>query len=95
MTREADNTKELDTVEVAKVFKKKVWVEGDFMGDKHVMVQHQAAGCEPFCYCSFFYDYGYTDNATIRRAAEKMALALGAQEPVEFRERALAVPRAD
>ena len=71
---------------VVKIYEKKVWVECDMMGDKHVMVQHQAPGVEPFCYCSFHYDHGYTDNASIRNAAERMALAIGATEPVEFRE---------
>ena len=82
----------METAKVVKVYERKVWVEGDMMGDKHVMVQHQAPGCEPFCYCSFHYDYAYTDNASIRRAAERIALELGAVEPVEFRERPLAVP---
>lgn len=84
----------METVNVVEVYEKKVWVEGDMMGDKHVMVQHQAPGCEPFCYCSFHYDYGYTDNASIRDAAKRMALALGATEPVEFRTRPWAVPNA-
>ena len=85
----------METVKVVRVYERKVWVEGDMMGDKHVMVQHQAPGCEPFCYCSFHYDYAYTDNASIRNAAERMALALGATEPVEFRTRPLVVPNVE
>jgi hypothetical protein len=77
----------MEIASVAEVKKKKVWVEADIMGDKHVMVQHQAPEFEPFCYCSFHYDYGYTDNASIRSAASRMAIALGAVEPVEFRNR--------
>ena len=82
----------METANVVEVYEKKVWVEGDFSGSKHVMMQHQAPGCEPFCYCSFHYDYGYTDNASIRRASERMALDLGATEPVEFRTRPWVVP---
>lgn len=72
----------METVEIVKVYDKKVWLENDFSGDIHVMVQHQAPGSEPFCYCSFHYHYGYTDNSSIKRAAERMALSLGATEPV-------------
>lgn len=81
----------LKTAEIVKVYEIKVWVEGDVMGGKHVMVQYQAPGEEPFCYCSFRYNYAYTDNASIRSAAEKMAISLGASQPVEFRSRELKI----
>lgn len=79
----------METVEVLKIYANDVWVESDFCGGKHVMIQSQMPGTEPFCYCSFNYDYAYTSNASIRHAASSMALALGATEPVEFRERGL------
>lgn len=85
----------MKTAEIVHVYETKVWVEVDMMGSKHVMIQHQAPGCEPFCYCSFHYNYAYTDNANIRREAERMALAIGATEPVEFREREWTVPNAN
>jgi hypothetical protein len=72
---------------VVKMFDRKVWVESDIMGDKHVMVQHQDGESEPFCYCSFHYDSAYTSNITIRQAAENMAIAIGASEPVEHKPR--------
>ncbi|WP_299197003.1 hypothetical protein [uncultured Amphritea sp.] len=74
-----------------KVFERKVWVESDFMGDKHVMIQHQDGKSDPFCYCSFHYDYAYTSNSTIRQTAENMAIALGATEPVEHKSRPFSV----
>jgi hypothetical protein len=77
----------VETVEVVHVYERTVWVEADFFGNKHVMVHHQAPGEEPFCYCTFFYDCKHTDNASIRRAAGRMAVALGAVEPVEIRNR--------
>jgi hypothetical protein len=77
----------VEIVKVVKIFEKKVWIEDDIMGDKHVMVQHQDGKSDPFCYCSFHYDYGYTSNSGIRASAEKMAVSLGATEPVEYRHR--------
>lgn len=74
-----------EPLQVIEIFATKVWIEDDFLGDKHVMVQHQDGHSKPFTYCTFFYDYAYTDNATISKTAERMALALGATEPVERR----------
>ncbi len=82
----------IETVEVVKVYGNKVWVESDFFGSKHVMVQSEASGRSPFCYCSFNYAYGYTDNLSVHEAAQSMAISLGATEPVEFRQRELTVP---
>lgn len=65
----------------------KVWVENDFFGGRHVMVQHE--GLEPFTYASFFYDWRYTSNSGTWDAACRLALSLGAQEPVESRMRKL------
>jgi hypothetical protein len=67
---------------IVKVYEKKVWIETDFMGDAHVMVQHDDGKSEPFTYCSFFYDQRYTSNSSIRASAINMALSLGATEPV-------------
>lgn len=78
-----------NTAKVVKVFDRKIWVEGDFMGDKHVMIQHQDGESEPFCYCSFHYDYAYTSNSTIRDAADRMAISLGAEPPIEHKNRPL------
>lgn len=69
---------------VIEVYPAKVWIESDFNGARHVMVQHQAHN-QPFKYASFFYNYAYTDNAGTWKAAERLALALGAAEPVEHR----------
>lgn len=84
----------MEIVEVNKVYANRVWVESDLFGSKHVMVQSEAPGRGPFCYCSFNYAYGYTDNMSVHDAARNMAISLGAQEPVDFRMRELTVPNA-
>ena len=85
----------METLEVVKVYKNKVWAESDFFGSKHVMVQSEAPGCEPCCDCSFHYCYGHTDNRSVHDAALRMAVSLGAVEPVEFRMREMKVPNAE
>ena len=54
------------------------WVESDFMGSKHIMVQHE--GMEPFCYCSFYYNYAYTSNAQMHREAVEAMAKFGIKE---------------
>lgn len=72
----------------------RIWVESDIMGGRHVMCQHE--GMEPFEYASFHYSYAYTSNAGTWSAAHNLALALGASEPVEERQRSLPpMPKAD
>lgn len=77
------------TAKVVMVFPRKVWIESDIMGSRHVMVQHDDGVSLPFTYCSFFYDYAHTSNAEIRKQAEMMAKALGAKSPIEHRARSL------
>lgn len=64
----------------------KVWIESDMMGSRHVLMHHQGYG-EPFTYASFHYSYAYTSNAGTWEAAHRLALALGATDPVEERQR--------
>lgn len=73
------------TVTIMSVSARKAWVESDFLGDRHVMVQHE--GCEAFEYATFHYDYRYTSNSGTLDAAEKMARSLGATDPIEHRRR--------
>ena len=75
------------TGEIVEVYPTAIWIESDLFGGQHVMVQHQAPGREPFCYASFYYDYAYTSNSSIRAAAERLARQLGASDPVEYRAR--------
>lgn len=86
----------MKTAEIVKIYEKKIWIEGDFFGNKHVMIQHQDGESEPFTYCTFNYDHRYTCNSIILDSAEKMAIDLGASEPVErqTREFKLAPPNA-
>jgi hypothetical protein len=79
----------LPLVKIEHIYGRKVWIESDMMGARHVMVQHDAPDAEPFCYCSFHYDYAYTSNAGTLSDATRMAVALGATEPVEERHREL------
>ena len=82
------------TVKVMEILPTKVWIESDMMGARHVVMHHQGYG-EPFTYASFHYDYAYTSNAGTWDAAHGLALALGATEPVEQRQRDFHFPTAD
>lgn len=62
-----------------------IWIESGMMGERVVVLQHQ--GCEPFDYATFAYDYRYTSNSGTWEAARSLAIALGAKEPVEQRQR--------
>lgn len=69
------------------MLKPAIWMESGMAGDWHIMVQY--ADDAPFEYAALFYRYGYTDNATIHRAATDIAVSIGASEPVEERQRPL------
>ncbi len=56
---------------VVKVFEQKVWIESDFLGARHVVVQHDDGVSEPFDYCTFNYDYRYTSNGSTLAQATK------------------------
>lgn len=71
----------------------RIWIESGLTGERVVVVQHE--GYEPFNYATFPYDHRYTSNAGTRDAARSLALALGAVEPIEERQRELHVPTAD
>lgn len=70
---------------IVKIYSKKFWIESDIFGARHVMVQHDLEGAIPFCYATFHYGYGHTDNASTRAQAEKLARELGAKDPIEWR----------
>lgn len=70
---------------ITRVCETKVWIEGDILGSKHVMVQHE--GHDPTTYCTFFYDHRYTNNGMIHKAAERVAISIGAKEPVLYERR--------
>jgi hypothetical protein len=78
---------------VVEILPRKVWIESDLMGARHVVMHHQGYG-EPFTYASFHYDYAYTSNSGTWDAAHSLALALGATEPVEQRVRDFHLPTA-
>lgn len=75
----------LPTVTVVKMLPTRIWVESGMMGERVVVLQHE--GCEPFDYATFGYDYRYTSNSGTWDAARSLAIALGATEPVEQRQR--------
>jgi hypothetical protein len=83
----------MEKVKIVDIMPTKVWVESDMMGSRHVVMHHQGFG-EPFTYASFFYDYAYTSNSGTWEAAHRLALALGATEPVEHKRREFHMPTA-
>ena len=84
MTTESGETTEgLPIVQIVKVYPTAIWIESDMMGARHVMMQHE--GCDVFAYASFHYDYRYTSNGGTWDAANRLAVSLGAPEPVEQR----------
>ena len=60
----------------------RVWIEATALGQSIVVVQIK--GLPAFDYAVFNYSYGYTDNASIRAAAERLALSLGAVQPITY-----------
>lgn len=72
---------------IVRILPTQVWVENDIFGARHVVLQHE--GHEPFTYATFNYGYMYTDNAGTFAEANRLAVELGATEPVEHRRRAL------
>ena len=79
----------MEQVTLVEVLPTRIWVESDMMGARHVVMHHEKFG-EPFTYATFHYDYAYTSNVGTHTAAERLARALGATEPIEHRTRSLA-----
>ena len=85
---------ELKEVTVVEILPTQIWIENGMFGDRSVVLQHQ--GMEPFVYARFGYNYAYTSNAGTWDAAQKLALSLGATEPIEVRSGAFPkMPTAD
>lgn len=64
-----------------------IWIESNVLGECIVVVQHE--GCDPFDYATFGHDHRYTSNSIVRDQARRLALSLGAREPVMERFRIL------
>lgn len=76
----------MDTIQkavVVAVMPTKIWIENDILGGVSVVLQHE--GEQPFTYATFNYDYRYTSNLGTFKAATRLALELGATEPIEQR----------
>ncbi len=84
---------QIETATIVSIAPTSIWIESDIMGSRHVVMQHE--GCEPFTYATFHYDHRYTSNGVTWDAAEKMAIALGATEPIEHRHRHIPLPTAE
>ena len=80
----------LEETKIVRIYKTDVWVENDMCGSQHVVVQHE--NCETFTYASFHYDYRYTVNSGIYNAANRLAVELGATEPVVHKSRPMHDP---
>ena len=76
-----------DTHTIVEILPTKIWIESGIFGERVVVMQHD--GHEPFDYAVFNYNYAYTSNAGTWEAANKLALWLGATEPIEQRKRKL------
>ncbi|TDS82597.1 hypothetical protein EDF71_107233 [Comamonas sp. JUb58] len=76
---------EVPTVRVVKILPTKIWIESDFFGDRHVMVQHE--GHKVAQVATVRSCYGYTDNSSTRHLVELIAKSLGAVDPIERRSR--------
>lgn len=83
----------MEQVTLVEVLPTRIWVESDMMGARHVVMHHQDFG-EPFTYATFHYDYAYTSNSGTHAAAENLARALGADEPIEHSHRDMKTPSA-
>lgn len=79
---------DIKTVEIVKIYPTKYWVERDFIGASHIMVQHE--GMHAFQYCSFNYDYAYTSNAGVHAECVNMMKRFGIEEKdIEWKSREL------
>lgn len=77
---------DVKTVEVVKIYPTKYWVERDFFGSSHIMMQHE--GYHVFCYASFNYDYGYTSNAGVHTEIVHMMKRFGIiEKDIEWKTR--------
>ena len=74
---------EIKTAKIVKILPTRIWIESDFSGARHVVLQHE--GYEPFRYATFYYSYAYSSNNTTVTRAEKLAKELGAVDPIEHR----------
>ncbi len=84
----------IQKVILVEILPTQIWIENGMFGDRSVVLQHQ--GMEPFVYARFGYDYAYTSNVGTWDAAQKVALSLGATEPIEVRSGAFPkMPTAD
>ena len=63
-----------------------IWIESDLFGGRHVVCKDE--GFSPFTYATFYYNYAFTSNAGTWADAVKLAISLGAAEPVAERMRA-------
>ena len=73
----------IKTAKIVKILPTRIWIESDFFGARHVVLQHE--GYEPFRYATFNYNYAYTSNSNIVARSEKLAKELGAVAPIEHR----------
>ena len=66
----------MKTAKIEKIYKLNIWVEKDFCGSNHIMMQHEGFG-EPFLYASLHFSYAYTSNSTIHLMTEQFMELLG------------------
>lgn len=81
----------INVVEIERILPTNIWIESDFVGGRSVMIQHE--GCEAFEYARFNYHHFYTSNSGTQKAAEALAISLGAVAPIEHRNRKFNNPK--
>ena len=74
----------IPTVEIVKVFERRVWKERRFSGDLVIRMQHEGEA-EPFDFVTLAYDYRYTSNGHQHQIADAILEMLSptAQQGVE------------
>lgn len=83
--RYTQNAVALPGIVEVRPLERRIWVETDFFGSRHLMVQYE--GMEPFQYASFWYDYRHSSNSSTQLLARALALEMGAVAPVEHKTR--------
>lgn len=77
------------SIKISKILERKVWIESDMFGDRHVCVRYEGTGVPSFTYATFHYHHAYTSNYGTLKDAEDLARQLGATDPIEIRNREL------
>jgi len=82
---QGEPTFNIEQAKIVSYIPTKVWIESGMGGERYVMRQYE--GYPAFEYARFGYDYSHTSNSGTMADATRLALALGATEPIEHKSR--------